>query len=39
MTAYLFPDAGDLTQFSDEYAGASDDGQVLFEDDAEDTGD
>jgi hypothetical protein len=40
-TDYLFPEAADLTQFSQNYAGASttsDDDQVLFADDVEDEG-
>jgi hypothetical protein len=38
-TDYLFPEAADLTQFSQNYAGTSgDDDQVLFADDAEDEG-
>ena len=35
LTDYMFPEAADLTQFSEEYAGAADDDQALFAEDEE----
>ena len=35
LTDYMFPEAADLAQFSDEYAGAADDDQALFAEDGE----
>lgn len=33
LTDYMFPEAADLAQFSDDYAGAADDDQALFAED------
>jgi hypothetical protein len=38
LTNYMFPEAADLAQFSDDYAGAADDDQALFAEDEEGDG-